>query len=68
MVLFAQESASKEGALDTQGVWGAHDEGTAGRAMARWIDAVLEEAENCRAIVGCLLLDDHASVEFWRLY
>ena len=40
------------GALHTEGVWGAHDEGTAGRAMARWIDAVLEEAEDCRAIVG----------------
>ena len=39
-----------------------------GQWDVRWLDAELEGAEDCRAIVGFPLLDDHASVEFWRLY
>ena len=39
-----------------------------GQWDARWLDAVLEEAEDCRAIVGFPLFDDHASGEFVRLY
>lgn len=39
-----------------------------GQRDARWLDEELEEAEDYRAIVGCSLFDDHASVEFWRLY
>ena len=35
---------------------------------AGWIDAVLEEAEEYLAIAGYSLLDDHASVNFVRLY
>ena len=39
-----------------------------GQRDARWLDAELEGVEDCRAIVGFSLLDNHASVEFRRLY
>ena len=39
-----------------------------GQRDVRWLDAELEGAEDCRAIVGFPLIDGHASVEFWRLY
>ena len=32
-----------------------------GQRDARWVDAELEGAEDCRAVVGFPLLDDHAS-------
>ena len=64
MVLFTQESASKEG-LFTLKEYG--DRMMKGQRDAGWIDAVLEEAEDYRAIVGFSLSDDYASVEFVRL-
>ena len=39
-----------------------------GQRDARWFDTELEGAEDCRAVAGFPLLDDHASGEFWRLY
>ena len=65
MVLFTQESASKEG-LFTLKEYG--ERMMKGPRDARWLDAELEGAEDYRAIAGCSLLDDHASGEFWRLY
>ena len=53
------------GSLHTQGVW---ERMMKGQRDAGWIDAVLEEAEDYRAIAGFSLLDDHASGEFVRLY
>ncbi len=65
MVLFTQESASKEGLFTLE----EYGERMMKRQRdARWLDAELEGAEDCRAIVGFPLIDDHASVEFWRLY
>jgi len=64
-VFFTQESASKEG-LFTLKEYGECM--MKGQRDAGWIDAVLEEAEDYRAIAGFSLLDDHASGEFVRLY
>ena len=65
MVLFTQESASKEG-LFTLKEYGARM--MKGQRDARWLNAELEGAEDCRAVAGFPLLDDPASGEFRRLY
>lgn len=64
-MFFTQESASREGLFTLKEYGGRMMKG---QRDAGWIDAVLEEAEDYRAIAGFSLLDDHASGEFVRLY
>jgi hypothetical protein len=59
VVLFTQESASKEG-LFTLKEYG--ERMMKGQWDARWLDAELEGAEDCRAIVGFPLLDGRFQV------
>ena len=64
-MFFTQESASGEGLFTLKE---CGERMMKGQRDAGWIDAVLEEAEDYRAIAGFSLLDDHASGEFVRLY